>query len=238
MSLRAGTTICSCWRGRRPSKSVEILSIQSHQQGARRIRATSRSSPFQMAGACASGTPRIRPVQLGPHLDSSTAPNHHRRQPSLRQSRRRHDLLVADPTEKVVFTLKDGDLSFDIANSHARADRARFAVPGAAEAAHHPRRSALKSGRPPSRRSIASLGFVGISAPIDQSKLSAPWYGLSSRIVISEASARWPAARALTLELLVGGRPPIGHDAARLFGGESCPARTASSAQACRSRAY
>ncbi|MEN3161295.1 hemagglutinin protein [Tistrella mobilis] len=82
---------------------------------------------------------------------------------------------LSDPT-KVTFTVQDADLTLNAANSRARPNSlfARF-----------PLRLAGLMGTPDpavtgqvSTRTPEAAGFVSISAPLQQAKLTQPWYGL------------------------------------------------------------
>jgi hypothetical protein len=197
--------------------SAEVLSIQLLTSKAADPNSSDVAvdATFQMSGALrfyeADG---FDPFCWGPHQDDRVVP------PVITDGYLRFGNLavgmafsLADPVGTTVFTLKDGDLSFDIANSVARADSlaARFPVrlrrlittPDPALASEQ---TTLPAGDP------STLGFVSIGAPLDQSKLVEPWYGLDYMIDLGSLGALAGSA-ALTLELLAGWSPtPAGAD--------------------------
>lgn len=113
------------------------------------------------------------------------------------------DFSLADPAGTTRFTAKEGDLSFDMANSLARPDSLfkRFPV--------RLKRLIATAAPAPGAADTAgpdSLGFVTIGTPIDQSKLAGAWYGLNYTIDLGSLGAL-AGSSALTLELLAGWGP-------------------------------
>ncbi|HEX8216872.1 MAG TPA: hypothetical protein VF577_05350, partial [Allosphingosinicella sp.] len=208
-------------------ESVEILSIQllTSKAAARGSTDVDVVATFQMAGALRFWEgENIDPFSWGPHLDSSTEPPT-TTDGSLRFGNLAVDMRfsLADPADNVVFTLNDGDLSFDVANSKARPDSLADRFPVRLKRLLTTPDPALKSetttlaGGDPQ-----SLGFVSISAPIDQSKLTAPWYGLQFAIDLGSLGAL-AGSQALTLELLVGWSPAASGATPPVFFGVKLP---------------
>ncbi|MEN2991417.1 hemagglutinin protein [Tistrella sp. BH-R2-4] len=114
---------------------------------------------------------------------------------------------LSDPTA-VTFTVADSNMALDTANSAARENSlfARFplrltglmATPDPAV-----------TGGPPSTRDPDAAGFVSISAPIQQGKLTQPWYGLVYEVELGTLGAL-AGSVGLTLRLLAAWSPAGG----------------------------
>lgn len=106
---------------------------------------------------------------------------------------------LSDPTQ-VTFTVAEGDMALDAANSPARSNSlfARFplrltglmAMPDPAV-----------TGGQASTRDPAAAGFVSVSAPLQQGRLSQPWYGLVYEVNLGTLGAL-AGSVGLTLRLL------------------------------------
>ncbi|HWL35345.1 MAG TPA: hypothetical protein VNQ77_04060 [Frankiaceae bacterium] len=111
---------------------------------------------------------------------------------------------LGDPANTTVFTLKDGNLSFDQANSVARPGSlvARFPIrlSGLVATAD----PVLSPAAPP--QTPADLGYVGVTAPLEQSALSQPWYGLDYTIDLGTLGAL-AGSKALAVQVLVAWSP-------------------------------
>jgi len=107
---------------------------------------------------------------------------------------------LGDPENTTVFTLKDGNLSFDQANSVARAGsmvrRFPIRLTGLVATAD-PKLSPTAVPQTP-----ADLGYVAVTAPIEQATLSQPWYGLDYTIDLGTLGAL-AGSKALAIQLLV-----------------------------------
>ncbi|HZN15995.1 MAG TPA: hypothetical protein VFB78_17135 [Acidimicrobiales bacterium] len=113
---------------------------------------------------------------------------------------------LGDPAGTTSFTLGDGNLSFDMANSAARPNAlvSRFPVrlrqlivtPDAEVAATAP-------GPPVTP---AEMGFVSISCPLDQGLLSQPWYGLDYVVDLGTLGALAGSA-SIAIEVLAAWSP-------------------------------
>lgn len=112
----------------------------------------------------------------------------------------RMSFQLGDPANTTVFTLQDGDLSFDQANSVPR--------PGSLVTGFPLRLSGLVATADPvltpgaAPQTPADLGYVSITAPIQQSTLSQPWYGLDYTIDLGTLGAL-AGGEALAIHLLV-----------------------------------
>lgn len=111
---------------------------------------------------------------------------------------------LGDPEHTTVFTLKDGNLSFDQANSVARPGSlvARFPIrlSGLVATAD----PVLSPAAPP--QTPADLGYAGVTAPIEQSALSQPWYGLDYTIDLGTLGAL-AGSKALAIQVLAAWSP-------------------------------
>ena len=108
---------------------------------------------------------------------------------------------LGDPVRTTVFTLLDGDLSFDAANSTARSASlvSRFPMRlGGLITTADPQ---LSTGAAPPPRSPADLGYVSATAPLDQSPLGQPWYGLDYTVDLGTLGAL-AGSKALTIRML------------------------------------
>ncbi|MEU6237492.1 hypothetical protein, partial [Kitasatospora sp. NPDC047058] len=113
---------------------------------------------------------------------------------------------LGDPAGTTRFTLQDGNLSFDAANSRPRARSlaARFPVRlNGLLATPDPE---LSAGPPPPPQTPADLGYVSVTAPLDQSELTRPWYGLDYTVDLGSLGAL-AGSRALALQVLVAWSP-------------------------------
>ena len=111
---------------------------------------------------------------------------------------------LSDPA-KVKFTVADGAIAFDTANSPAREDSlfARFPL----------RLTGLLATPDPkvmdgevSTRDPEAAGFVSVSAPLAQGKLTQPWYGLVYEVDLGTLGAL-AGSVGLTVRLLAGWSP-------------------------------
>jgi len=114
---------------------------------------------------------------------------------------------LSDPA-KLKFTVADGGIAFDTANSPARENSlfARFPL----------RLTGLLATPDPkvmggevSTRDPAAAGFVSISAPLQQGKLSQPWYGLVYEVDLGTLGAL-AGSVGLTVRLLAAWSPAGG----------------------------
>ncbi len=100
---------------------------------------------------------------------------------------------LGDPVNTTVFRLNDGALSFDLANSVARPNSLarRFPVRLANLITTPDPRLAQPSDTDPSGTPSTpeSMGFVSVTAPIDQGALTQPWYGLNYTIDLGTLGA-------------------------------------------------
>ncbi|HEU0131217.1 MAG TPA: hypothetical protein VFQ85_09540 [Mycobacteriales bacterium] len=111
---------------------------------------------------------------------------------------------LGDPAGTTTFALREGTLSFDLANSVAREHSLVTGFPL--------RLSGLVSTADPALTPDAApqtpedLGYVSVTAPIQQSRLDQPWYGLDYVIDLGTLGAMAGNA-AIALHLLVGWSP-------------------------------
>lgn len=128
--------------------------------------------------------------------------------------------LLGDPANTTVFALQDGNLSFDAANSVPRAGSlvARFPIrlSGLLATAD----PVLSPGAPP--QSPADLGFVSVTAPIEQSTLAQPWYGLDYTIDLGTLGAL-AGSKALAIQVLVAWSPGAEGDDPSVYMGVKLP---------------
>lgn len=112
---------------------------------------------------------------------------------------------LGDPANPT-FRLLDGNLSFDTANSKARADAlvSKFPIRLAGLVATPD--PVLSPGAPP--QSPADLGYTSVTAPLDQAKLSQPWYGLDYTIELGTLGAL-SGNKAIAIGLLVAWSPGV-----------------------------
>jgi hypothetical protein len=100
---------------------------------------------------------------------------------------------LGDPQNTTVFRLNDGALSFDLANSVARPNALvrRFPVRLAnLIATPDPKLASPPQGAGSAAAATPeSMGFVSVSAPIDQGLLTQPWYGLNYTIDLGTLGA-------------------------------------------------
>jgi hypothetical protein len=89
---------------------------------------------------------------------------------------------LGDPAGTTTFTVNENDIAFDLVNSVARPNSllAKFPVTltgfiaqAADDAAHSPQ----------------GLGYVSVSAPLEQSRMSSPWYGLVYTVELGDLGA-------------------------------------------------
>jgi hypothetical protein len=119
---------------------------------------------------------------------------------------------LGDPAGTTVFSVQDGGLSFDLANSVARPDSlaARFPVrltglvttPDTAPTEAGDRNGG-GTAPPPTPE---SMGYVSVRSPLDQSLLSRPWYGLVYTIDLGTLGAL-AGSSALSLSVLAAWSP-------------------------------
>ncbi|TDU74843.1 hemagglutinin protein [Streptomyces sp. KS 21] len=113
---------------------------------------------------------------------------------------------LGDPAGTTRFTLKDGNLSFDQANSRARAQSlaARFPIRlNGLVATPDPQ---LAAGAPPPPQTPADMGYVAVTAPLDQSALTQPWYGLDYTVDLGSLGAL-AGSKAFAVQVLVAWSP-------------------------------
>lgn len=114
---------------------------------------------------------------------------------------------LGDPAGTTAFRLNDGNLSFDAANSKARPDAlvSRFPIRlSGLVATADPALSA--PAPPPPPQTPADMGFVSVTAPIQQSTLTQPWYGLDYTIDLGTLGAL-SGNTAIALQVLVAWSP-------------------------------
>ncbi|WP_314246897.1 hypothetical protein [Streptomyces sp. DSM 40907] len=113
---------------------------------------------------------------------------------------------LGDPAGTTRFTLRDGNLSFDQANSRARAQSlvARFPIRlNGLIATPDP---LLATGAPPPPQTPADMGYVAVTAPLDQSTLTQPWYGLDYTVDLGSLGAL-AGSKAFAIQVLVAWSP-------------------------------
>jgi hypothetical protein len=114
---------------------------------------------------------------------------------------------MGDPAGTTVFTLKDGNLSFDMANSKARPNALVSRFPLRLSGLIATTDPALSSApAPPNPPTPADMGYVSVTAPIDQSVLSQPWYGLNYTIDLGTLGAL-ANNTAIAIQVLVAWSP-------------------------------
>lgn len=132
---------------------------------------------------------------------------------------------LADPANTTTFRLNDGNLSFDLANSVARDNALVRRFPARLATLITTPDPKLSS---PTDDDVAAplrpegLGFVSVSAPIDQSVLTQPWYGLNYTIDLGTLGALAGSA-GMSLAILAawspgGGEAPAVYIGVRLPG--------------------
>lgn len=174
-------------------ESVELDSVQLVASGAQ--------ASFQMRGRLRfywSGA--FDPFCFGPYYTIATEPE--LRDGSLRFANLALDMRTSD-AGKPVFTLRDEALTLDLANSVARPDSLVSRFPVRLQrliTAPAPATVNAPSATP------ATLGYVNISAPIDQGKLDTPWYGLVYRIDLGSLGALANSAP-LAMDILAAWSP-------------------------------
>ncbi|MFI1564697.1 hypothetical protein ACH4ZX_16885 [Streptomyces sp. NPDC020490] len=129
---------------------------------------------------------------------------------------------LGDPAGSTVFTLRDGDLSFDPAHSKARPESLVNRFPIRLDgliATPDPR---LAQGAPPAPRTPADLGYVSAGAPLEQSVLTQPWYGLDFTIDLGTLGAL-AGAEPLALKVLAAWSPGGGEREPGLYLGVRLP---------------
>lgn len=109
---------------------------------------------------------------------------------------------LGDPAGTIRFTLKDGNLSFDPANSAPRPESLVRRFPIRLNGLIAMPDPALAPGQPPPPQTPADLGYVSVTAPIDQSVLTQPWYGLDYTVDLGSLGAL-AGSKALALQILV-----------------------------------
>ncbi|MEV0410540.1 hypothetical protein AB0I68_06905 [Streptomyces sp. NPDC050448] len=113
---------------------------------------------------------------------------------------------LGDPAGTTRFTLRDGNLSFDQANSRARAQSlvARFPIRlNGLIATPDPQ---LATGAPAPPQTPADMGYVSVTAPLDQSALTQPWYGLDYTVDLGSLGAL-TGSKAFAIQVLVAWSP-------------------------------
>lgn len=113
---------------------------------------------------------------------------------------------LGDPAGTTRFSLRDGDLSFDAANSTARADSLASRFPIQLRGLIATADPTLATGDPPPPQTPADLGYVSVLAPLDQSPLTQPWYGLDYAVDLGTLGAL-AGSQALTLHVLAAWSP-------------------------------
>ena len=114
---------------------------------------------------------------------------------------------LGDPVNTTAFTLQDGNLSFDAANSVARVDSLVAGFPIRLSSLIATADPELSPATP--RQTPADLGYVAISAPFEQSKLTWPWYGLDYTIDLGTLGAL-AGGTVVALHVLVAWSPDDG----------------------------
>ncbi|MFD0350586.1 hypothetical protein ACFQ0M_40305 [Kitasatospora aburaviensis] len=129
---------------------------------------------------------------------------------------------LGDPAGTTRFTLRDGNLSLDAANSRARAQSlaARFPIrPNGLIATPDP---ALATGAPPPPQTPTDLGYVSVTAPLEQAVLAQPWYGLDYTVDLGSLGAL-AGSKALALQVLVAWSPATGDTGPGIYLGVRLP---------------
>jgi len=126
---------------------------------------------------------------------------------------------LGNPSGTTVFSLRDGNLSFDAANSVARADSlvSRFPLRlGGLIATADP--ALYPASDPPPPQSPADMGYAALSAPLQQGALSQPWYGLNFVIDLGTLGAL-AGSTAISVQVVVAWCPgPTGTEPAVAMG--------------------
>jgi hypothetical protein len=138
---------------------------------------------------------------------------------------------LGDPAGTTVFKLNDGNLSFDFANSVARPDAlvSRFpirltglvAMPDP-KLAPPALASADAAAAPAAPQTPADMGYVSATAPLEQSVLSQPWYGLAYTIDLGTLGALAGSA-GISLGVLAAWSPGAGGDTPAMYLGVKLP---------------
>ena len=116
---------------------------------------------------------------------------------------------LGDPAGTTRFALRDGNLSFDAANSEAREQSlvSRFPIRlNGLIATPDPALQPASQQPPPPPQTPADLGYVSVSSPLNQSVLTQPWYGLDYTVDLGSLGAL-AGSRALALQVLVAWSP-------------------------------
>lgn len=200
--------------------SVELLSVQlvtatpaNPGQGGETVRAT-----FRMSGNLRFYEPaKFDPFCWGPRDDGTDG--------WLRFGNLALGMTfsLADPGTPT-FTLDDGDLSFDFANSVARPNSlaGRFPVRlGRLVATPDPVVSPPPSPAPPPT-TPESLGFVSVSVPLDQSVMEQPWYGLVYTVDLGTLGALAGSA-GISLQVMAGWSPEPRQEGPAVYVGVRLP---------------
>ncbi|MFI0724172.1 hypothetical protein [Streptomyces sp. NPDC021224] len=129
---------------------------------------------------------------------------------------------VGDPAGSTVFSLRDGNLSFDTANSTARPDSLVSRFPVRLAGLLCTADPALSAGDPPPALLPADLGYVSVTAPLEQTALTQPWYGLDYTVDLGTLGAL-AGSEALTLRVLAAWSPGGPDDEPGLYLGVRLP---------------
>jgi hypothetical protein len=125
-----------------------------------------------------------------------------------------------DPAGTTVFTLRDGSLAFDLANSLARPNALVQRFPARLARLIATPDPLLTPGSP--LLAPEDFGFVSVGAPIDQGQLSAPWYGLVYTIDLGTLGAL-AGSTGLALEVLAAWSPGQGGTTPAMYIGVKLP---------------
>ncbi|MCX4695672.1 hypothetical protein [Streptomyces sp. NBC_01408] len=129
---------------------------------------------------------------------------------------------LGDPAGTTRFTLKDGNLSFDAANSRPRAQSMAARFPIGLNGLIGTPDPELATGAPPPPQTPADMGYVSVTAPLDQSELAQPWYGLDYTVDLGSLGAL-AGSKALAIQVLVAWSPGTGDTDPGLYLGVRLP---------------
>ncbi|QDX26144.1 hemagglutinin protein [Sphingomonas suaedae] len=133
---------------------------------------------------------------------------------------------LGDPVNTTVFRLNDGALSFDLSNSVARPDSLarRFPVRLTNLITTPDPRLAQPIDTDPGGAALMpqDMGFISVTAPIDQGLLSAPWYGLNYTIDLGTLGALAGSA-SIALSVLAAWSPGPGGQEPNVYVGVKLP---------------